>query len=264
MSHEQTVQLFDGNELWQVPTITRNSEDARTAVIVCGETRPFRFLGRQLKFANTAPSEIDILELGCSTGETTVHLTKRFRKVIGVDISAEMMAKPAGPNLDLRLMDVLSDLDSLNKLIVEEFPQAKCCFFVDIGGDRLQDTVLLLLAHLIRTFQPMFIVLKCRKLYRTLLALPADVVLEDQWELNYQQAVKNTREERMRLHPKRFGLSLVPGTEQAICRYYNYKSCAKAEECEQNHTHCHFCHAEGHRARDCELFATELLFIRKG
>lgn len=264
---QPSVQLFDGAEIWQVPTISPHDtlRANTTSVIVCGETRPFRFLARQLKFVGVQDKELDVLELGCSTGETTLSLAKRFRKVIGVDISAEVIAMPAGPGLDLRLLDVLADLELLNRLIVSEFPPGELCFFIDIGGDRLQDTVLLLLEHVMQHFRPMFIVLKCRKLYRALLLAPP-AELDSQWKAHYQQAVVNTREERMRLHPKRFGLALVPGAvpEKAICRYFNYKSCAKADECPHDHAHCHFCKLPGHRAKECELFATELLFVRKG
>ncbi len=59
-----------------------------------------------LAMLQVAPnSEWSVLEIGCGLGRLTRHLASQFGRVIGVDVSAEMVAraKHANPNLDIRV-----------------------------------------------------------------------------------------------------------------------------------------------------------------
>lgn len=54
-------------------------------------------------------TSISLLDLGCGTGTLTAELAKRYRRVVGVDSSADMIAKARAnyPNLELSVCDAL-------------------------------------------------------------------------------------------------------------------------------------------------------------
>jgi hypothetical protein len=65
-------------------------------------------------------------------------------------------------------------------------------------------------------------------------------------------------------HPLNIGYTPSEVDGRACCRFHNYSQRCKPDDCSQNHTHCHLCHAEGHRALDCDAFATPpLAGVRK-
>lgn len=154
--------------------------------------------------------------------------------------------------------------------------------FVDIGGDRLADTVLLFLALLVeRLASWRMIVVKSEELAARIdaalsedLAMTPDGDLDGvaQWLSTQCQAAKeaitaagpgmqtaisgcHSADSRGIVHPlkqpKRF---TKEGVE--ICRYYNYQECLKREsgECDRDHDHCHCCGELGHRAVECSAF----------
>lgn len=59
-------------------------------------------------------------------------------------------------------------------------------------------------------------------------------------------------------HPLKAPKRCCPGNPMLpICRYFNYhpQGCKKGSDCEFDHSHCHWCLQEGHKA----LFCTETL-----
>ena len=260
------VQVFDSAEKRAVPRLSQEVNVAN--VVVSGETRPFRFLARHLEF-RVVPEESYAIDLGCSTGETTYILAKRFKKVIGLDVSTEIVGKGLldHPDLDLRVLDVLSDRNNVVDLIKNEMSDAPVVFFVDIGGDRLQDTVILFISFLMEKFETPTIVVKSRKLYRYLVktCIDEDKVhcLPDSWEKLVDDTKQKELKDRKCFHPQRYNLMLAPDTGIPICRYYNYSTCKKGDECGQDHTHCHHCLKAGHRGYECEELANELIVRKK-
>jgi len=268
-SSDLEILLFDAMQKILIPKIKEGRyRDAQTTLIICGETRPFRFLAKHLDIPWAAESPC--VDLGCSTGEATHLLAKRgFSKVIGVDVSEENIAKATAerPEIEWRLMDVLAERDLLHEMIVNDFGGVTPVFFVDIGGDRMQETVVLFLSYVIQRYRPRLVVVKSRKLYKD---VSKRYVEEDKKHLSvdgWNELVNRISEEELRdrkcFHPQRYPLRLVPGTDRAICRYFSYTGvCKKGDECEQDHEHCHHCQALGHRAQECEVLASELI-VRK-
>src|ERR1700712_4461168 len=107
------IQLFSSEDRELVPKLVAPGV-VKTTLLITGETRPFRFLARHLVLPEP-DSSVTAIDLGCSTGETTNVLSKRFKKAIGVDVSHEPVEKGMlqRPSLDLRVFDVLAETDSL-------------------------------------------------------------------------------------------------------------------------------------------------------
>jgi len=61
-------------------------------------------------------------------------------------------------------------------------------------------------------------------------------------------------------HPLKMPNRATPDKTTSICRYHNYRSCLKGEVCDNNHTLCHICYDEEHRAVDCPTYLDEEAF----
>ena len=249
------VQLFSSYEANTLPNITLSQTDI--SVLITGETKPFRYLARHLAI----PTELYFaVDLGCSTGETTHVLSKRYRRVVGVDISSEPISKArlSFPGVDFRIFDVLTDREALQALINEEPTSSSTVFFIDIGGDRLQDTVLILINHITETFHPPLIVVKSRKLFKFLSrnCLDADGIhcKIDLWQRLIQSTLDKQECDKKYFHSRRRLTFFVPGTQIPICQYHNYQVCKKGDECSFSHSYCHVCLQQGHRALECDVF----------
>jgi SAM-dependent methyltransferase len=264
MEATQTVQVFNGLEKRVLPKLADTDKTAN--VIVCGETRPFRMLARHLCFPGDPKCAID---LGCSTGATTAILAKRFHKVIGLDISTVVVEKGRldHPGVDLRVLDVLTDRRVIVDLINQEMNGHIPLFFVDIGGDRMQDIVIIYLSFLIETFTTPIIVVKSRNLYRYLvnssLAENGIYCKAEAWG----KLIVDTKEEELRdrkcFHPQRYHMKLAPDSGLPMCRYHNYSICRKGDSCDQDHNHCHHCSEFGHRGFECQQLAVDLIVRKK-
>ena len=170
--------------------------EAVAVVVVVGETSGFRRAA-----AAVGPREAGrrgVVDVGCSTGETTAILAKgkrrkgrskrprphgdgdnddadnaddedqlEFERVVGVDISEDILevARREHPGLDFRHIDAIADADKLEELVREIRAGT---FFVDINGDRDMDTVLLVGDRILRDFAPDLLVIKSRKLHAEL------------------------------------------------------------------------------------------------
>ena len=234
-------------------------------LVLTDETAPFRLLARAARpHASDAASAA--LDLGASTGVVAHELTRSFARVVALDVSGDMRrrARERFPELDYREMDVLADADALGALFAETSART---VFVDIGGDRMMDTVLLLLARLERDFVPWLVVVKSRQLHAAMggSAVPArragdgerdgggeggddddarggaegeagfpsapeapDAAAARLHELTAAALAREARSRRL-LHPLRYPLRVAPTTGGAICRYHNYLACKPFE-----------------------------------
>jgi SAM-dependent methyltransferase len=132
-----------------------------------------------------------VLEIGCSTGQTTRALAQSGARVLAVDCSREILDKARGHlagrgNVELVRIDG-RDLGSLKRLAPD--PDV---IFLDIGGTALVDNVAGLLRQCLRTFSPRLIVVRNYELAE-LASLISDVHPPDQPRL--RQPASNGREQ---------------------------------------------------------------------
>jgi len=104
-----------------------------------------------------------VLEIGCSTGQTTSVLAGQAARVVAVDCSTEILDKArvhlvGRDNVELARTDA-RDLAALQQLAPE--PDA---IFLDIGGIALLDNVAGVLRQCLRMFEPRVIVARSHEL----------------------------------------------------------------------------------------------------
>lgn len=109
---------------WSVLTHERFRPDAldanRAEFELSGEVEGLLIDAAMARFPDLDPSALDCLEIGCGVGRATRALARRFRSVVGVDISAahlevaERECRAAGAaNLSFRQVSALTDYDRL-------------------------------------------------------------------------------------------------------------------------------------------------------
>lgn len=123
-------------------------------IIVVSSTDQFRKLARDLP-----GSQASVLEIGCSTGETTQILARHSAQVVAVDVSHEMVDKAkcntAGfSNVMVAAVDG-RDMGQLRLML----PNPDL-IFLDVGGTALLGNVTSLLRECLRVFEPKTIVVR--------------------------------------------------------------------------------------------------------
>jgi len=228
-----------------------------------------------------------IIDIGCSTGGTTMMLSKHDGAVIGVDRAWKCLKKCKGDatseaekGIEWSLMDCVA----FPHLIAEKILGMQCAdvvVFLDIGGDRMAHTVLSLTEYLFMHVNPRLVVIKSEEMWKSLadwreppdphdrpdVSLGRDldwgVVKETikvapsatKWTEATTEEVKKGR----KMHPTKACIRMSPVSGLSICRFWSYGVCNKFEmpseeygECPYDHVTCHVCLKEGHRAQECE------------
>ncbi|CAM9740742.1 unnamed protein product [Chrysoparadoxa australica] len=226
-------------------------------VMVTEDTKTFRLLGTAL------PSKQDfVVELGASTGMCTEILQRKAGRVVAVETSELMLeeARALCPEVQFECFDCMIELPRLFDL-----GRGADGVWLDIGGDRQVNHLLELIPHLQEEIGPPLIVVKSKRLAPMLLrkgCVRENGLVEGVrtwWDRNNEDenapcASIATVQGRDLMHPLRYPQVLAPdGTGTEICRFHNYLSCLK-ECCRRNHTNCHVCLEEGHRAIECSAF----------
>eukprot|EP00611_Tribonema_gayanum_P003039 TRINITY_DN12361_c0_g1_i1.p1 TRINITY_DN12361_c0_g1~~TRINITY_DN12361_c0_g1_i1.p1 ORF type:complete len:419 (+),score=116.70 TRINITY_DN12361_c0_g1_i1:76-1332(+) len=171
-------------------------------VFLTAGTSDFRKLARAL------PTRADrCVDVGCSYGKCTALLAAKAGSVLGVDNSRQVIAKARAMHPDIHFECIDAILDRQTLVEKAAGPQL---VFLDIGGDRELDTLVLLIPLLQRLLKPEVIVVKGYRLAR---AASKDVQ-EDGRICNFKSwwgAVCDKANERMTQAGKKLG-SVQQGT----------------------------------------------------
>ncbi len=251
--------------------------------VICAETEEYRLLAR-----TNVPDDAEVIEIGCSTGKCSAVLAQRAKRLLALDIGADVIdqARAAYPDIEFACLDALAETGRL----VELMPGCTV-LFVDIGGNRSMEALAQLVPVMMQRLPNLrLIVVKNRDLYRSAaktLKHPADslsvwwneladywcrIVAElegrklcaslstplgnpprslSAWETAYRAARGCYGAGRL-LNPRK-----VPNRTNAdgvvICRFQNYSPslCPGPSTCPFDHQTCHYCLEQGHTALLC-------------
>lgn len=263
----------------------------RTHILVTPETSLFRLLAEvPPPHADSASASTGILEIGCSTGETSQVLWKHHHHDhqlphqdnlwLGWDSGADMVQRVQER---IRLSNSTTIMNRrVARINPLEQPHAAAamlreCFldtnrqldsvFVDIGGNRCAEDVLAVLRWVLLQTVPSRVVVKNRELYQRL-AIGRNNTTVAASAYNPFSLFTSAQRRRYPTHPLQAELRLAPATaasaseqRQPICRYHNYhvdgcrkyRSASSTVCCPYDHIHCHWCLQPGHRALQCPL-----------
>lgn len=216
------------------------------ALLLTSDTESYRQLA-----ASQVDSDDKVVEIGCSTGQTSVILARNASHLVALDTGTSMVeqtqkALGAGnTQLDRRILcarvDALVEQDQT--LALARTFGSPSVVFVDIGGNREEYNVRAILKW-VRSALPdlRLVVVKSQALYQS----TSDTVDKETWWMDLETACLQCPK-----HPLQAPMKLVDNVP--ICRYHNYHSggCLKGTRCPYDHIHCHHCLAAGHRAIDC-------------
>lgn len=123
-------------------------------VLVVSSINRYRQLAREL------PVETDrILEVGCSTGESTRLLAQRAARVVAVDVSAELVARLQAEMAGCAEVQV-ARIDGRNTPQLVALLPDPTLIFIDIGGTAHLDNVALQLRLCLKAFAPRLIAVR--------------------------------------------------------------------------------------------------------
>ena len=228
----------------------RAEPGAPPTLVVVGETPEYRQACRQL------PSGDDFaVDIGSSFGHSTDALRQQSARALGIEVSKEVLADAQRrfPECRFERVDVIGDRERTKALV----DGAGACF-VDIGGNRMVNSLIEFLAWLADVVRPRIIVVKSRYMFQAVLAHVGDRGVGRDMHVPDHAAfwaafAKANADPRLPRHALEFPESMLDGVH--ICRFHNYDEhgCKRLAfgNCPLNHTHCHRCKAEGHIARDC-------------
>lgn len=123
-------------------------------VLVVSSIDRYRQLARELSVETDR-----ILEIGCSTGESTRLLAQRAAQMVAVDISAELVARLQTEMAGCAKVQV-AQIDGRNTPQLVALLPDPTLIFVDIGGTAHLDNVALQLRLCLKAFAPRLIVVR--------------------------------------------------------------------------------------------------------
>jgi SAM-dependent methyltransferase len=227
-------------------------------IIITSETVYYRQLA-----ASQLQSTDAVLELGCSTGETSNIIWKYAKSWIGLDTSLNMIQttreRLAGLphrgscNTKCEKMDILMDPKSAVDLVRSH--QNTTAVYVDIGGNREEVGVVRALAWVMESFENLrVIVVKSQQVFNGLRKKASESGLVCNGDVWFAQKLGESR--TLPKHPLQAPKVFSPkDASTPICRYHNYyvDGCGKGSACPYDHVHCHFCLQPGHVAKQCPV-----------
>jgi SAM-dependent methyltransferase len=124
------------------------------------EVRVVSSIDRYRQLARELPVESDrILEIGCSTGESTRLLARRAAQVVAVDVSDELVARLQAELAGCAKVQV-ARIDGRNTPQLVALLPDPTLIFVDIGGTAHLDNVALQLRLCLKAFAPRLLVVR--------------------------------------------------------------------------------------------------------
>lgn len=242
-----------------LPDLNQN----QTVILVTPETNHFRQL-----VGYVAPPD-KVLEIGCSSGETSKLLIQNCQSWVGFDTSDEMLdickemilSAPASATKQryLAIVNALVDPQKARKE-ASYFGADPNVIFLDIGGNRECINVLRMVSWVLEEFDPRLVVIKSRQLALSIQS--SSYSIDDTMGLidNGHEWFRLNREKpAMPKHPLKAALVMSPiEPNKPICRYHNYhKNGCKKDECTFDHDYCHACLQPGHAAKECPILSRE-------
>lgn len=229
-------------------------------ILVTSETAHFRQLVGYIM------SDDRVLEIGCSSGETSKLIVPRCRSWVGFDTSQEMLQRCERMLLELQptnqyhcvIVNALVDPQKARKAGYE-FGNPNVVF-MDIGGNRECINVVRMMSWILETYDPRLVVVKSRELVHSIHSSSCKIHEETGSIENGHEWFRWNRQKRaMPKHPKKAALVMSPiDPNKAICRYHNYhKIGCKKDDCDLDHDHCHSCLKSGHIAMDCPALGSK-------
>mmetsp|Transcript_113453 Transcript_113453/g.327626 ORF Transcript_113453/g.327626 Transcript_113453/m.327626 type:complete len:341 (-) Transcript_113453:87-1109(-) len=231
-------------------------------IVVTSETNHFRQLVGYV-FADD-----QILEIGCSTGETSkLLLQSDCRSFVGVDTSKEMVQRcrnlllalggSISKEIHTTVVDALVDPTNAKKEATRFGDPS--VVFIDINGNRENINVRRMITWVLQSLRPRLVVVKSREMVSMMkssgcLIDDATGLVKggDDWFRQHRQKLALPK------HPLQAALMMSPQCPDIpICRYHNYhKDGCTRDNCDLDHDHCHACQQKGHVAKGCALFSS--------
>lgn len=251
LSEEQTFLQLSEKE--QTRRLIPNFTHKTLNIVVTPETNYFRILAKQVT------NEDRILEIGCSTGETSKLLIPNCLSWVGLDTS-EQMIEQCKATVGKDTWDEKRCYATVVDALIDPIKAEKECsihgsitvVFIDIGGNRECINVLRMLSWVLEKFVDLrLVVVKSRELTQSIKTTASVADGTGIVENGYDWFLKHQKNRALPKHPLKAPMVTSPKGEP-ICRYYNYhkEGCNNAD-CPYDHEYCHFCLKKGHVARNC-------------
>ncbi len=276
----------------------------RTTHYVTPSTHGFRSLAKTSSlFPTLAPGKRRVVvDIGCSTGETTRMLAKHIPAgpncvVVGIDRGSKCIQECralSNTEQEKQIQYFQIDVVTFPHLLAEEiasFHADECVIFLDIGGDRMADTVVGLTDYLFLHVAPVLVVIKSEEMWKSLAEWREPPDIHDRPDVStgrdipwgrakrtikdmppptkWAEAKRGGGDKRGSMHPMQAPIRTSPVSGLSICRFWSYSVCKKFEhrgkpgaekfgDCELDHETCHVCLVAGHKALQCEEWLKQL------
>jgi hypothetical protein len=242
-------------------------------VIVTATTQKFRLLA-----ASQTVNTDHVLELGCSSGETSTILWQYCASWVGFDTSSNMIQKVKDllvavnkkkskkqptqtTSCSCFQLNALADpATAIDHACQYSGPTGATIVYLDIGGNREEAAVIRMMQWILQSFPKVHtVIIKSQEVHKAISNTDqcsdhtGEFAGGHEWfQDRLQVAVTATLPRHPLQAPKM--LSPVDNTTP-ICRYHNYfkDGCGKGDICPYDHEHCHLCLKTGHIATQCPL-----------
>jgi hypothetical protein len=222
-----------------------------------------------------------VLELGCSSGETSTILWQYCASWVGFDTSSNMIQKVKDllvtvqknnrkkskkqptqtTSCNCYQLNALADpATAIEHACQYSGPTGPTIVYLDIGGNREEAAVIRMMQWILQSFPKVHtVIIKSQEVHK---AISSTDQCDDhtgmfagghEWFQNRLQVAVTATLPRHPLQAPKM-LSPVDNTTP-ICRYHNYfkDGCGKGKICPYDHGHCHLCLKTGHIATQCPL-----------
>jgi predicted O-methyltransferase YrrM len=260
---------------WNDFQMASNKNEKETNFIVVPTTDLFR------KFASRIlPRGAFVVEIGCCNGFCTERILQSIsspEQYLGIDVGPQFIRECQAkfPEAHFEMVDVLMEWSRAQTLIETKFlaqqsgtTSKSLHVYVDIGGNRDVESLLVLLQIIQDKLQPSAMVVKSEALFAFGQKQGNGLATPEAWRELQALALKSLQQRRYK--PKHYQPLRMPQRYNedgvAICRYHNYdtkRGCLRHNDannhCELDHTLCHSCKRPGHVAFECPTQQMPLL-----